>query len=75
MTMWYQYLWSQRVNHYFYEAYNAFMSKFKKKLFGEDTSKLLLEVLAFLKGKKNSRKKWRITISPGFSIPTKNPSL
>jgi hypothetical protein len=52
MTMRYQALWRQRVNHHFYEVYSDFVSKFKKLLFGEDTSQLSLETLAFLKGKR-----------------------
>jgi hypothetical protein len=51
VTMWYQALWRQRVNHHFYEVYCDFVSKFKKLLFGEDTSRLSLEATTFLKGK------------------------
>jgi hypothetical protein len=29
VTMWYQALWRQRVDHHFYEVYNDFVSKFK----------------------------------------------
>jgi hypothetical protein len=45
VTMCYQDLWRQRVDHHFYEVYYDFVSKFKKLLFGEDTSHLSLEVL------------------------------
>jgi hypothetical protein len=51
VTMWYQDLWRQKVGHHFYEVYNDFVSKFKKLLFGEDTSRLSLEASTFLKGK------------------------
>jgi hypothetical protein len=51
VTMWYQALWRQRVNHHFYEVYSYFVSKFKKLLFGEDTSQLSLEATTFLKGR------------------------
>jgi hypothetical protein len=51
VTMWYQALWRQRVDHHFYEVYYDFVSKFKKLLFGEETSRLSLEASSFLKGK------------------------
>jgi hypothetical protein len=51
VTIWYQALWRQRVNHHFYEVYYDFVSKFKKLLFGEDTSQLSMEAPTFLKGK------------------------
>jgi hypothetical protein len=51
VTMWYQDLWKQRVSHNFYEVYSYFVSKFKKLLFGEDTSWLSLEDAYFLKGR------------------------
>jgi hypothetical protein len=50
VTMSYQALWKQRVNHHFYEVFSDFVYKFKKLLFGEDTSQLLLEDATFLKG-------------------------
>jgi len=51
VTMWYQALWRQRVNHHFYEVYCSFVSKFKNFLFWEDTAWLSLEATTFLKGK------------------------
>jgi hypothetical protein len=51
VTMLYQALWRKKVGHHFYEVYNNFMSKFKKLLFGEDTSRLSLEASTFLNGK------------------------
>jgi hypothetical protein len=51
VTMWYQDIWRQRGNHHFYELYYDFVSKFKKLLFGEDTSRISLEASSFLKGK------------------------
>jgi hypothetical protein len=51
VTMMYQALWRHKVGHYFYEVYNNFVSKFKKLLFGDDTSRLSLEASTFLNGK------------------------
>jgi len=48
VTMWYQALWRQRVIYFFYEVYNDFVSEFKKRLFGEDTSRISLEASNFL---------------------------
>jgi hypothetical protein len=49
--MWYQALWKQKVVHHFYEFYNDFVSVFKKFLFGEDTSRISLELSSFLNTK------------------------
>jgi hypothetical protein len=51
VTMWCQALRKQRVRHHFHEVYSYLVSKFKKLLFGEDTSQLPLEVASFLKGR------------------------
>jgi hypothetical protein len=51
VTMWYQYLWKQRVGHHFYEVFSYFVSKFKKLLFGEVTLRLSLEATTFVKGR------------------------
>jgi hypothetical protein len=51
MTMCYQDLWRQRVNHHFFEVYYDFVSNLKKFLFGEDTYHISLEATTFLKGK------------------------
>jgi len=46
--MWYQHLWIWKANYYFYEVYNEFLIVFKKLLFGENTTRLSLEAMAFL---------------------------
>jgi hypothetical protein len=51
MIMWYQALWRNKVMNYFYEVYNDFVSEFKIFLFGEDTSRILLEASTFLNKK------------------------
>ena len=44
----YQALWRYRYTYYFYEVYNEFLIVFKKLLFGENTTRLSLEAMAFL---------------------------
>jgi hypothetical protein len=46
--MWYQALWKQKATYHFYEVYNAFVSSFKKLIFGPKTSRLSLEASTFL---------------------------
>jgi hypothetical protein len=41
---WYPSLWKQKVMYHFYEVYDSFLSSFKKLMFGNNTSRLSLEV-------------------------------
>jgi hypothetical protein len=46
--MWYPALWKQKAMYHFYEVHNAFISSFKKLIFGPKTSRLSLEATTFL---------------------------
>jgi hypothetical protein len=46
--MWYSALWKQKAMYNFYEVHNAFISSFKKLIYGPKTSRLSLEETTFL---------------------------
>jgi hypothetical protein len=48
VQMWYPALWKQKAMYHFYEVHNAFISSFKKLIFGPNTSRLSLEATTFL---------------------------
>jgi hypothetical protein len=48
VQMWYPALWKQKAMYHFYEVHNAFISSFKKLIFGPKTSRLSLEATTFL---------------------------
>jgi hypothetical protein len=48
VQMWYPSLWKQKAMYHFYEVHNAFVSSFKKLIFGSNTSRLSLEATTFM---------------------------
>ena len=74
IPMWYQSLWKQKATYHFYEVYNAFVSSFKKLIFGPKTSRLSLEASNLLE-KRGPLKVWNtivllesIVLMKGFFI-------
>jgi hypothetical protein len=51
VQFWYPTLWKQKAPYNFYEVQNAFLSTFKKLVYGPTTSRLSIEVVSFLEGK------------------------
>jgi hypothetical protein len=48
VQVWYPALWKQKVAYNFYEVHNAFVSSFKRLIYGPNTSRLSLEAASFL---------------------------
>jgi hypothetical protein len=51
VQFWYPALWKHKAPYNFYEVQNAFLSTFKKLVYGPNTSRISIEVVSFLAGK------------------------
>jgi hypothetical protein len=71
VQMWYPALWKQKVAYNFYEVHNAFISSFKRLIYGPNTSRLSLEAASFLAGK-GSLKLWKILVLSDSIVHMKN---